>query len=298
MSLQASIIISSYNRLPLFRRTLWAIANRPPSVPFEVVVVDDGSTEDILGELRLYSSKFPWTFARFVAAEFETKTGLKKFLNNPCATNNLAFRLAKGNYIFQQGNEVIAYGDVYDRLMADILTQNSDPKGEEYVVPEHFMVMSTTLDLRRDILDRLDQYGTNLSAQHVHDSERWPLQSRSYPSDVTNYISLAPRALWEALGGYDERYYGGISAEDSDFVRRARKLPGFVQVVSDGLSLHQFHSGKTCYYDPPPSVITKQRWAEGVDINHAIFHNWNGEAKNAQRWPWGTYGLGEVVTNQ
>jgi glycosyltransferase involved in cell wall biosynthesis len=317
VSTTTSIIISSHNRLPLFRRTLWAIANRPPSVPFEVVVVDDGSTEDVLGELRLYSSKFPWTFARFVAAEFEAKTGLKKFLNNPCATNNLAFKLAKGDYIFQQGNEVIAYGDVYDRLIADspgYATQkewscrveelggfrqvSADPSLQAQVKPLHWMVMSTTLDLRRDILDRLDQYGTNLSAQNVHDSERWPLQSRSYPSDVTNYISLAPRALWEALGGYDERYYGGISAEDSDFVRRARKLPGFVKVVSDGLSLHQFHSGKTCYYSPPPSVITQQRWDDGVAINHAIFHNWNGEAKNPQRWPWGTYGLGEVVTNQ
>jgi glycosyltransferase involved in cell wall biosynthesis len=298
VSTTTSIIISSHNRLPLFRRVLWAIANRGPSVPFEVVVVDDGSTEDILGELRLYSSRFPWTFARFNAAEFEAKTGLKKFLNNPCATNNLAFRLAKGDYIFQQGNEIIPWGDVYDQLMADVVRQNPDPNGEEYVEPEHYMVMSTTLDLRRNILDQLDAYGTNLSEKHVRASERWPLQSRSYPSDVTNYISLAPRRLWEALGGYDERYYGGISAEDSDFVRRARKLPGFVQVVSDGLSLHQYHQGKTCYYSPPPSVITQQRWDEGVAINHAIYHAWDQTSRNPQKWPWGTYGLGEVVTNQ
>jgi hypothetical protein len=114
---------------------------------------------------------------------------------------------------------------------------------------------------------------------------------------VTNYISLAPRALWEALRGYDERYYGGISAEDSDFVRRARKLPGFAQVVSEGVSLHQYHSGKTCYYSPPPSVITKERWAEGVAINHAIYHAWDGASRNPQKWPWGQLGTGEVITN-
>jgi len=284
-SISASIVISSYNRLSLFRRTLWAIANRPPSCPFEVVVVDDGSTEDIFGELSLYSSAFRWKFVRFDAASFERVTGLKKFLNNPSASNNVGFRHTSGDLIFQQGNEVIAWEGCYDQLIAD------KPDAD------HYMVMSTTYDVPAQYLDQLDQYGSNLDQRIVNACVRWPLQSKHYRSDVTNYISLAPRALWETLNGYDERYYGGISAEDSDFVRRARCLPGFKQVISEGISLHQYHKGRTTYYFPPPSVITRQRWDEGVAINHAIYHAWDGTCRNPQKWPWGELGVMEVITN-
>lgn len=291
----ASIVISSHNRLGLFRRTLWGIANRPPSVPFEVVVVDDGSTEDVLGELKLYSSRFYWTFVRFEAAEFEKVTGLRKFLNNPCATNNVGFRHARGHLIFQQGNEVVPWVGCYDRLLRDIPTKDYGHIGTEDA--RYYMVMSTTYDVPKQHLNGLDPYGSNLTQKVVDQLKRWELQSSAYRSDVTNYVSLAPRALWEELGGYDERYYAGISAEDSDFVRRARRLPGFAQVVSEGVSLHQSHDGKTRYYDPPPSVITKAKWDEGVALNHAIFHSWDQTSRNPQKWPWGVVGVGEVLKN-
>jgi glycosyltransferase involved in cell wall biosynthesis len=281
-----SIVISSYNRLPLFRRTLWAIAFRKPSVPFEVIVVDDGSTDNVLGELRQYSSTFAWTFVRFDRAKFEEATGLTKFLNNPCVTNNIGWKVACGDIICQQGNEIIAWSDCYNKLLTDA------PRDTK-----HWMVMSTTYDLPAQHVNVLDQYGSNLTCAIVKDCERWPLQSNHYRSDVTNYICMASREVWDTIGGYDERYYGGISSEDSDFVRRARVLPDFKQVVSDGLSLHQFHAGKTCYYDPPPEVCTQARWKEGCDINHAIFHNWNGNAVNPQKWPAGTFGLGEIIKN-
>jgi hypothetical protein len=159
------------------------------------------------------------------------------------------------------------------------------------------MVMSTTFDMPKQAIESIDQYGTNLSQRIVSSLEQWPLQSREYRSDVTNYISLSTKSLWNALSGYDERYYGGISAEDSDFVRRARCLPGFKQVISDAVSLHQYHKGKTRYYNPPPSVITQPRWDEGVAINHAIYHAWDGTYANPQKWPWGQLGSGEVITN-
>lgn len=286
----ASIVISSHNRLGLFRRVLWAIATRPPSVPFEVVVVDDGSTEPVLDELRDYSSRFEWTFVRFNAKDFEAATGLKKEWNNPCVTNNIGFRMSRGELIFQQGNEVIPVGGVYDRLLADA------PQDTPY-----WAVMSTTYDVPRQELDRLDRYGTNVDGAFVRGLYQWELQSARYRSDVTNYISLAPKGLWEAIGGYDERYYAGISAEDSDFVRRARKLLGFKQVISEGVSLHQYHGGRTCYYKPPPSVITQARWDELVAMNHAVYRSWDETAsdahRNKQKWPWGTLGIGEVITN-
>jgi glycosyltransferase involved in cell wall biosynthesis len=193
----ASIVISSHNRLGLFRRVLWAIANRGPSDPFEVVVVDDGSTEDVLGELKQYSSRFEWTLVRFNAKEFEAATGLKKEWNNPCVTNNIGLKHARGSLIYQQGNEVIPVGDVYDRLKLDIPLA----AGCEIAPPAHWMVMSTTYDVPRQVLDRLDPFGSNLTDAVVRECHPWPLQSRAYRSDVTNYISLAPRACGRPWAG-------------------------------------------------------------------------------------------------
>lgn len=284
--MKASILISSYNRRQLFRRTLHGIARNPPPVPFEVVVVDDGSTEDVLGLLRDFSHSFRWKFVEFNREEFEYKTGLKKFFNNSAVTNNIAFKHSDGDLIFQQGNEVIPVGDVYARMIAD---------SREGGFSANWMVMSTTYDLPPHVLGRLDDTGGNLTDDDVRACARWPLQSEDYRSDVTNYISLAPRALWDALRGYDERYYAGISAEDSDFVRRARRLPGFKMAISRGVSLHQYHGGRTRYYWPPSSVITRQRWDEGVAINHRVYNSWDGTHNNRQPWPWGEFGAGRVV---
>jgi glycosyltransferase involved in cell wall biosynthesis len=282
-----SIIISSYNRLPLLRRTLWAIANRKPSCQFEVIIVDDNSNQDILGELKRYSSLLQWTLVRFDASSFSEQTGIKKHFNNPCVTNNIGFKYSSGDLVVQQGNEVIAWGDVYDHMIVDVPDNT-----------ENFMVMSTTYDMPQPILDLLDSTGSNLTQAMVERCYEWPLQSKDYRSDVTNYISLVPARLWDKIGGYDERYFGGISSEDSDFVRRCRMTPGFKQVISEGISLHQYHGGKTRYYNPKPSVISQRSFEDGCARNHAIYHSWNGATySNQQSWPYGTYGVKEVFSN-
>lgn len=285
MAVKASILISSYNRINLWKRTLWGIATRPPSCSFEVIVVDDGSDEDTLGELKKYSARFPWKFIRFDAEEFTKKTGIAKFWNNSSPTQNIAFKHSQGELIFQQGNEIIPWGKVYDQMIADI------PATECYII------FSTTYDIPQQYLCILDSHGQSLRQPIVDACQRWVLQSSSYRSDVTNYISMVPRFAFQQIGGFDERYFGGISSEDSDFVRRLRALPGFHTVISEGVSLHQYHQGKTTYYDPPVSVISKERFKEGCDINHKIYEQWDGSSANSQPWEWGTYGVKEVISN-
>lgn len=286
MEIKASILISSFNRINLLRRSLWSIANRPPSVPFEVILADDGSSDDILGELKLYS--FPWTFIRFDANLFASQTGIKKYFNNPSATNNAAFSAVSptSEHIFQQGNECIATGDVYDQLI------EFRPRDTE-----HYAVMSTTYDIPPHLLHHLGRYGSEIDHRFMQSCHRWPLQSHFYRSDVTNYLSLASRRLWETIGGYDERFVAGIACEDSDYIRRARALPNFKMVISDAVSLHQSHGGKNVYGDPAPEVISRERWDRGVAINRRVYGEWDGTPGNPQGWPPGQTGVVEVIRN-
>lgn len=278
-----SICISSYNRTNFFRRVLWGIANRPPACDFEVVVADDGSTEDILGLLKQFSSRMNWTLVRFDSKEFEEKTGIKKLYGNPSVTNNIAFKHARGEYIVMQGNEVIPWHGCYQQLL-----------GWMDRVDHAF---STTFDLNAGILSELDPYGSNLSQRHIDIARATPLQAAWANFDVTNYLSMTKRWVWEELGGYDERYYHGISCEDSDFIRRARKLPNFKEMMVDSaLSFHQYHGGMTIYYEPTPRHgLTKDQWYEYIELNRAIYHEWDETHHNPQPWPWGTYGVKEVI---
>lgn len=284
---EASILISSYNRTKLLRRTLFSIAARGPSVPYEVVVADEGSTEDIEALLRTFSARFHWKLVRVDLGAFEQATGLKKFHNNPSLTNNVAFRHAEGDFIYLMGNEVIAWENCFDRLRFDAPVEK-----------KFWQVFSTTYDVPEEHLEFLDDMGQNLSPAVVRDCQKWPLQSEDYRSDVTNYLSLTPRALWEKLGGYDERYLAGIACEDSDFVRRARAAHDYQHVLSRAVSLHQSHGGMTRYYSPKPDVIASGRWDEGVGVNRSVYEKWDGDCLNPQPWEWGKLGVVNVTTNR
>lgn len=283
--MQFSILVSTKNRQKLFRRHLYSIANRPPGGEYEVIFCDDGSTEDVLGEIKAFSSRFRWTFIRVDNDLFEKETGIKHFFNCSALTYNIAARYAQGEFLYVMGNEIIAWENVFEQMWA------------EKPATQDFMVVSTTYDVPQEILNVLDAYGQNLNDKMVEYSQQWPLQSEFYRSDVTNYVSLLPKATWERVGGIDERYMGGISAEDSDFVRRARALPDFSWAISKGVSLHQYHGGKTRYYQPKPSTISMERFNEGCAINRAIFDQWDGGYTNPQTWNWGTIGVTEVISN-
>lgn len=304
-----SILISAFERVSLTRRVLWSINEFRPSQEFEVVICDESPHYDILRELRRYD--FPWKYVKFCAETFEKETGVKKFFNNPSATNNIAFKQSRGEVVCLQGNEVLATPKVYYRLLA------STPKistGEYHCEPgvfetpreiripqEHFIVFSTTLDIPEEVVDKLDYFGENFTQEDLQKCYKFPLASPTFHTDVTNYLCLKSRKLWETVGGYDERYLCGIGKEDSDFIRRCRKVPGWLDknnmVRSTHLSLHQYHGGRTWWYNPKPNVITQEKWTAGERLSKTIWDQWDGTHENKQPWPWGQIGVVDVISS-
>ncbi|MES4785719.1 MAG: glycosyl transferase, partial [Nitrospiraceae bacterium] len=54
-----SVVIPTYNRRSILRKTLLAFASQTiPSEQFEVIVVDDGSSDDTVAMLRRFNAPF------------------------------------------------------------------------------------------------------------------------------------------------------------------------------------------------------------------------------------------------
>lgn len=284
-----SIIISSYKRHSLFKRTLRSIVNNPPSLPWELVIVDETSSESdlLLQELSQYST-LRYKFISFNSDLFTEKTTLKKFFNNPSVTNNIGWKNSSGKYLFLQGNEVITMPNTYDMMIKDWQDSNA-PYG---------IVFSETYDIPNSIIDRIGEYGENFKGPLLSFCHCWPLQKvEEYESLVTNYLSLTNKATWNLINGYEEIFTQGIACEDSMFVYRVRNCPNSQVIFSKARTYHQFHGGKTKYYTPLESIISGKKWDEGLSINRKYYYEQIKikSYKNPQTWEPGEYGITNII---
>lgn len=270
--MKLSILIGSYNRLELFRRTLYAVSVRPPSIPFELIVVDDGSTEDIVGELRKY--QYSWKFISLDMGRFYAQTGYTKYYNSPCVSYQIGYQHAEGDLIGQMGNEIIPIDQCFDWLISDL------PK------VEYAWSVSKTYDLRGGALKRLDKYGSNVDYFTLSQSLPYVLSNEN---NVPNYLSIFTRPVWEITKGYDWRYLAGVGAEDSDFIRRCFAIPGFKYCRSQAVGLHQFHGGASHLGPSIPLGVDKDWFLKGVAINRKLYESWDGKVELAVNWPLGDF---------
>lgn len=91
--MKVSICIASRNHAPLLRKTLDSIFCQRPDFPFEVIVTDDGSTDDTPRVLRQY----PVKYFRLENSAY-SNGGLAK---------NIGLCAATGDIIIQQSDDVI-----------------------------------------------------------------------------------------------------------------------------------------------------------------------------------------------
>src|SRR5688572_25885022 len=88
---QISIIVLNWNRAPLLERCLLSLDNRETRAHSEVIVVDNGSTDN---SRELTEEKFPWV--RLVVSE--TNLGF-------AAGNNLGAEYARAEIMFFLNND-------------------------------------------------------------------------------------------------------------------------------------------------------------------------------------------------
>lgn len=193
-----SVVIPAYNHIELTLACLLSISAHPPARTFEVIVVDDASTDATQALLP--------TVANLVYLRQETNSGF-------VPTCNLGAEKARGDYLLFLNNDTQVTDQWLDAL-ADTL--DDDPRagiaGSMLVYPSGHL-QEAGASLHRDGTTTL--FGLNQD----------PGASRyNVPREVDHCSGAAlmiRRALFQELGGFDTRYAPAYF-EDADLSMRVR----------------------------------------------------------------------------
>lgn len=174
-----SVIIPTYNSAASLNRCLGALVAQKAPVPVEVVVVDDGSTDD-------------------TAAVCEGRAGVRYVRQEnrgPAAARNLGVREARG--------EIVLFTDADCEPEPDWVAQMVAPFSEEGVIG----VKGAYRSRQRELVARLVQLEYEDKYRH--------LARFRYIDFIDTYAAGYRRGVFLACGGFDERYRTA-SVEDQE----------------------------------------------------------------------------------
>ncbi|NQT34047.1 glycosyltransferase [bacterium] len=198
LSIDCSILIPVFNALDYTRECIETLLRDGSDVAFEIIVVDNGSTDDTPSYLR---------------SKRDSLTVVSPGMNLGFArANNLAARHAIGRFLVLLNNDTIPeQGWLEAMVQATESDKNVGIVGAKLLYP----------------LDRLVQHAgvvltDDLKLMHIY--ERFPedhpaVNKRREFRIVTAACMLVKRELYSELNGLDERFVNGF--EDVDFCLRA-----------------------------------------------------------------------------
>ena len=215
----ASVIIPCFNQLGFTRHCLAALF-RHTRAPWELVVVDNGSTDGTADYLRGVEDAAP------VRVEVITNPVNRGF---PAACNQ-GLRAARGDYLVLLNNDAVVTDAWLDQLVA--LVDCAPDLGlagpmSNYATPPQLVP---------------DVPYADLGGMHRFAAE-WRARNRGKWLEVpklSGFCLLMRRAVWEAVGGLDEGFGLGLF-DDDDLALRARRA-GFALAVAEDLYVHHFGS--------------------------------------------------------
>ncbi len=223
---EISLLVVNYNTRDLLLRCLESMESHPPSRPWELIVVDDHSTD---GSPERVRERFPR--ARLIVQP--------RNLGYACA-NNAGLRAARGRYVVLLNSDLEMRGATFDVLAGFLdATPRAGAAGTTLVNPDGTPQLSCRLlpDLPVTLLHSL---GVHKIWKGCPSIRHYYQVDRDYAClDEVEMASLAccmfRREVVETVGLLDERYF--LYVGDTDWVFRIRK------------------AGWLIYYVPGPPVV-------------------------------------------
>jgi len=222
----ASIIIPTYNRAPELERTLKGLEQQETEDCFEVIVVDDGSTDNTASLVNTFRSKTELTVSYYYQPN--RKQG---------AARNLGARFAEGEYLLFLGDDIVPG----HHLVQKHLERHQAPESKELAASgkaEELVVIGYTVWPeeweKTRFLEFIGEKGWQFGFSLIEDHDDVP-----FNYFYTSNLSL-PRKLFLASGGFDEDFdaYGW---EDIELSLRLRKMGSRMVFQPEARAFH-YHS--------------------------------------------------------
>lgn len=194
----ASIVIPVYNQFAHTLACLRALAAHPPATPFEVIVVDDGCSDET-----------PSALPQITGVRYHRRAQNGGFI----AACNDGAALARGEYLIFLNNDTVPQPDWLDALLGTF-TQHADAGlvGAQLLYPDGRLQEAGGVVFT-------DGSGWNYGRFESPEDPRFAyLRDCDYASGAAIAI---PRALFAQLGGFDTRYAPAYY-EDTDLAFAVR----------------------------------------------------------------------------
>lgn len=240
-----SIVIPTFNRSHILEVTLSCLVNQESEYPFEVIVADDGSKEDICSVVRKYEKDLDIKYVR-----------QKDYGYQLCAVRNLGLRTAKYDFVSILDCDM-APNPLWVQSYVKYLLEDDDvaligPRkyvDTQNILPENFRS-------NKNLISNLPEVRTNNSVAGKEEGEisvDWRLEHFKRTDNLRlcdspfRYFSggnVAFSKKWlDKAGWFDEEFthWGG---EDNEFGYRLFKNGCFFRAVEGGMAYHQEPPGK------------------------------------------------------
>lgn len=203
---QVSIIIPVFNKVEYTLRCLQALeANTPKELQYEVIIIDNGST-DATPEL-LASLEGDVTVVRN-----DRNLGFARACNQGA-------RVARGDYLVFLNNDTEPQPGWLNALLARALDEKTGIVGAKLLFPDG-KIQHAGVAIANDLTA-----GVDLTPYHMYSRAPGDLDAANRPKDlqaVTGACMLVMKPLFDVVGGFNEAYYNGY--EDIDLCFRVRSL--------------------------------------------------------------------------
>ena len=235
-----SFVIPLFNNLALTRACVESLqATLPNGLPYEIILVDDGSTDGTREWLATLAPPF--------------RVLLNERNLGYAVANNRAVAVARGRLLALLNSDLVLLPGWFDRLV----------EAHRSLADRAGLVGNVQLNARTGVLDHTGII-ISRTGKPEHDRtmpSRWFrffTTVRPVPA-VTGACVLLERALWQQLGGFDEAYING--GEDIDLCFKARAAGRINAVALASVVRHHISSsvGRKLH-DEENSYRLARRW--------------------------------------
>ena len=199
--MKLSVLMPHYNRNSLLKCTLESYEYFYRNLPFEVIIVDDASSDPIDDLINSFSLDI-----KLFKIPSENKTG-----TNPSLLFNIAAKKASGDIFLLTSPEVIHTKNIFEH------TNNF-----EKLTDESYLVCSCLTNMNPEKVTSIQNMEDRFRVAVTEDNGMWYQHTKLRKDGNVNlhFCNVITKNAYFAMRGFDERYRPGIGYDDNEFLRR------------------------------------------------------------------------------